>query len=388
MSTSRRMRSWVAAAILILLGACASTRTDRITPVFKDQLFAAPVERIGADQVFALSDPMRHYLDSEIVPELRGKSAQQALFDALYSQGRLKLDYDSTMTRNAAQAFEAKSGNCLSLVILTAAFAKTLGLPVRFQTVYLDEDWSRNGGLDLLNEHVNVTLGPRKSPGHVGQFDEHELTIDFIPASNLAGRRTRVLTEASIIAMYMNNRAVEWLEQGQTDRAYWWAKAAISQDARYLPAYNTLGVVYKAHGDLADAETVFSWIHKVEPGNTIAMSNLVPVLVALGRDAEAEKVAAALKAIQPTPPFHFFDLGLAAMSRGDFAAARSNFAQEVQRDAYYDKFHFWLALAYYGLGDLDNAQKQMAIAMETSSTSGDRALYAEKLVRLRAGLRP
>ena len=51
------------------------------------------------------------------------------------------------MTRNAAEAFDARSGNCLSLVIMTAAFAKELGLPVRYQNVFVDEAWSRSGDL-------------------------------------------------------------------------------------------------------------------------------------------------------------------------------------------------------------------------------------------------
>jgi hypothetical protein len=31
------------------------------------------------------------------------------------------------MTRNAAEAFEARQGNCLSLVIMTGAFARRWG---------------------------------------------------------------------------------------------------------------------------------------------------------------------------------------------------------------------------------------------------------------------
>ena len=101
--------------------------------MFNDHLFVAATERISADDVFALSDEMKRYLDTEIAGQIRAKGSRQGLFDALYSKGQLKLEYDSVMTRNAAQAFAARSGNCLSLVIMTAAFAKEMGLPVRYQ---------------------------------------------------------------------------------------------------------------------------------------------------------------------------------------------------------------------------------------------------------------
>ena len=81
--------------------------------------------------MFALSDEMRRYLRTELAGPIRAKGRQSGLIEALYGKGQLKLDYDSSMTRNAAQAFAARSGNCLSLVIMTAAFAKELGLARR-----------------------------------------------------------------------------------------------------------------------------------------------------------------------------------------------------------------------------------------------------------------
>ena len=38
-----------------------------------------------------------------------------------------------------AKPCEARTGNCLSLVLMTAVFARHLNLPVRYNSVYLDE---------------------------------------------------------------------------------------------------------------------------------------------------------------------------------------------------------------------------------------------------------
>ena len=370
-----------------MLSSCASQPPRQVVDsLFNDSWFAPPAERIRADDVFAMSPEMRQYLAAEIIPGMAALDVQKTLFNKLYLEGQLKLDYDATTTRSAAQAFADKSGNCLSLVMLTAAFAKELGVPVRFQMVHVDEAWSRRGAIEFSTEHVNVTLGPKAGIGTRVGAEASDLTIDFLPPENLASLRTRVIAENTIVAMYMNNRAAETLDEPPFNRAYWWARAAIVEDPRYIPAYNTLGIVYKLHGDLPEAQQLFEWILGLEPENAIAMGNLVMVLNALGKTAEANAFAVKLKAIQPYPPFYYFDLGVEAMKREDFSAARDLFKRQLQRDAFNSQSHFWLGLAYYQLGDLKHAERQFSVAIDTSTTSGDRELYSAQLAALRATL--
>lgn len=379
------MRSWAIPIIALMLAGCATTPTTTVqhgATVFQDQLFAAPTERVSADDLFALSEPMQRYIGSDIAEQLREKGSQQGLFDALYGKDQLQLEYDATLTRTAAQAFEARSGNCLSLVVLTAAFAKQLGLPVRYNLVFVDDVWSRNDGLDFFDNHVNVTLGAGDGVGRKGSIDVGEMTIDFLPPSNLGKLRTRVISEATIVAMYMNNRAAELLAERKLDRAYWWARAAVLQDRYYIPALNTLGVIYKWHGNLKESELVFRQILAVEPENAIALSNMVLVLTDLGRNSEAKIVSEQLKSIRPVSPFHYFDLGLAAMKAKNYTIAKAMFTRQIQRDAANDQSQFWLALAYYHLGDVKSARKHLAIAVETSTTKSNRELYAAKLAEI------
>lgn len=375
-------------ALALALAGCAATPIRSLDSRFIDGSFAPPEEAIRAEDIFAVSPAMQRYLETEIATELETKGKQKGLFDALYQRGELTLEYDSTMTRNAAQAFEAKSGNCLSLVILTAAFARQLDLAVHYQLVFLDESWTRSNGLEIFNQHVNVTLGGPRRPGvRAGELEGKGLTIDFVPADELAKRRTRVTSEQTLVSMYMNNRATELLGTGEPDRAYWWARAAIVNQPNYLPAHNTLGVIYKQHGNLQEALSVFDAILAVEPDNFISMTNKLLALRAMGRSADADIVEARLKQIRPVPPFHYFDLGVAAMRRQDFAEGKRMFTKAIGRDAFYDKFHFWLALAHYHLGELDEARRQLKIAQDTSTTRSDHALYTETLARLSSGQR-
>ena len=382
----------VASVLISLLVApfiagCASA--PRATPIptqlFGDARFGAAHERIDAGEVFALSPAMRSYLDSPAFrAQLRRKGIEQGLVDALYQKGELKLDYDSDMTRNAAQTFQALSGNCLSLVIMTAAFAKDLGLNVNYQGVVADESWRRAGGLYLASGHVNLSLGKPLSFQARGAAVERTLTIDFLPSEQVAGYRTYPLEEAAIVAMYMNNRSVESLLEGRTDNAYWWARAALVHNPAFINAYNTLGVIYLRHGDQQLAERTFRAALEREPENVTVMQNLVPLLAALGKNDESAALAKRVAAIEPLPPFHFFNLGMKAMESRDYLAAKTLFEREVSRAPYYDEFHFWLGIALLRLGEARQASEQIALALDTSTTGDARARYSAKLAQLRA----
>jgi tetratricopeptide (TPR) repeat protein len=366
--------------VAALLSACSVTP---ITPapqqIFQDQLFAPSTQHINAAEVFAISPAMRAFLEGDFARQSFRKDRREALVDALYSKKQLKLEYDSATTRTASEAYEVRSGNCLSLVLMTAAFAKELGLPVRFRNVFIDPAWSRSNDFFFLSGHVNLTLGEdiRADRGNYSVADG--LTIDFVPADMIRGQRAMEISEATILAMFMNNRAAENLNEGRLDDAYAWVRESLHQDPKFMSGYNTLGVIYRRHGNIDAAERAFRYVLGNEAANTQAMSNLILVLKDQHRTDEAQILTARLNDLQPYPPFRNFDMGIAAMKAGEYAAARDFFKKEIDRSAYYHEFHIWLALANFGLGDVPQARKQIALALENSTTMKDHELYSAKL---------
>ena len=365
-----------------LLGACATPPPAAPdASLFADARFAPPSQPVRAADVFAVSPQMKAYLANGVASRLLAHGRTETLVEALYKPGELRLEYDSAMTRNAAQAFAARSGNCLSLVIMTAAFAKELGVPVRFQSVVTDELWGRNGGIDFVIDHINITLGQRIGGARwAGPFTE-SVTIDFLPPANLRGQKQVVLDEATVLAMYMNNRAAESLAAGHIDDAYWFAREALLQDPGFVRSLNTLGVVYRRHGDLAEAERTLRAAYARQPENPQIVFNLAQVLVERGQAGEAQALRTRLAQLQPEAPFGYFDRGRLALRNGDAKAARDLFQREVDRAPYNPEFHYWLAVAHARLGDIPAARQQLEQALEASSTHHDRDLYAAKLER-------
>lgn len=378
-----RLLAWPLLIAAALAAGCAGAPPEPApAALFDDAAFAAPARAPDAQSIFALDAGMRRFLADEIAHRARLVGPQRALVDALTTPGRLRLEYDATMTRNAAQVFEAHSGNCLSLVIMTAAFAKALDLRVDYNAAVQEQTWSRRANLLVRSDHVNVSFGRRAID--VGRsIEPGPVTIDFLPPDEVSGLRTLPIAEATIVAMYFNNRAVEALVDARLDEAYAYARAAMRGDPAFWPAYNTLGLVYRRHRQPGRAAQVFEYLLGRDPGYRQAIANLADAYDALGRAADAAHWRQVLVSLEPQPPFHFLDLGRAAAQRGDWVEARRQFERELARADYSPEVHFWLAQADLRLGDLDGARRHLALAMDNSTSGGDRALYAAKLARLK-----
>jgi len=370
---------------LSLLAGCASVQpASAPLPPFADARFAPPSEPVGANDLFTLSPAMLSYLNSPAFNRyLRQSGSRRGLVEALYSKTDLKLEYESSKTRTAAETYADRSGNCLSLVIMTAAFAKELRMPVRFRSVDVGNDWSRKADLYLGSAHVNVAVGEPVDSGFRGNGLNEFLVVDFIPQEEAERLRARELDEDDIVALYMNNRAAEMLVQDRIDDAYWWARAAVDKRPGLIAALNTLAVIYNRHGDLALAEQTYRAALLREPENVMVMRNLQPVLATLGKHAEAQVLAQRIASIEPFPPYYHFDQGMLALRAGDFDKARRLFERELKRAPYNDEFLFWLGVTHLRLGDVKYAREQIAKAVDNSTRQEMRQLYSAKLAMLR-----
>lgn len=379
--------SWLIGAAILLLAGCAQVQPrGGASALAQDHFFPAAdiATQVAAEanQLFSMSEDMRRYADRVLRDPGSWRDRRQALIDALYLKGALQLAYDAEATRSAAGAFEARAGNCLSLVLMTAAFAKHLEVPVQYQQVLIDDEYSRAGDLFFVSGHVNVVLGRHGAP--LKGDDAQWLTVDFLPQVDLRGQRTVPLEEHTLVAMYLNNLAAEALARGELRAAYWRARVALQRDPHFAAAANTLGVVYQRAGHLPAAERALRFVVEREPRSASGWSNLARLLASQGRHEEAHAASARLAALEPHPPFHFLERGRVALQQGHAALARDLFLRELRLQPQQHEVHFWLAQAYAALGDAKATERHLGLAADNSPTRQTRELYGGKLERLRA----
>ncbi len=382
------------AAAFVLAGCASVPAPPSLGSLWRDSAYAPPPQPLpSATELFALSPAMHRFVEQDLARAAPARDPRLALVQALYrspAEGGhgLQLAYEASHTRTAAEAFEARAGNCLSLVMMTAAFARHLELAVGYQAVHTDEYFSRAGSLTLASGHVNLVLGSRGVRHLPSRLGADPLVVDFLPPSELRGQRSEPLAEATIVAMYFNNRAAELLAEGQRDQAYWHAREALRHDPGFVHAVNTLGVIHQRSGQPVAAEAAFRHVLAHDDQAVAALTNLVALLRASGRAAEAQPLSERLLALQPVPPFHWLRLGREALAGGDAARALELLRRELRRQPEQDEVHFALAEAHLRLGDARRAQQHLMQAAEFSTRRADQHRYAAKLSHLRAALRP
>lgn len=379
-------RPWAALLLCLALASCADAprpvaATDAL---FSDTSFAPPSEPVSAADIFRVSPEMHAYLESRVAEEARHHGEARGLVEALFTERRLRVDYDAEFTRNAAQAFEARAGNCLSLAIVTGAMAREIGLDVRYQSVRTSEHWERDGDLLELVGHVNVSVGLPVLKLRSWGLNADRWTVDFLPASEMKGLETRTITESRVAAMFMNNRAAEALAHQRTDDAYWWIRGGVAADPSFSSLYNTLGVTYLRKGLLARAESALRFALSVEPDSAESWNNLAIVLRRDGRTEEAAAIdrqhprshAAALAAA--------IDGGMKANESGDYTRALELFNRALRTSGDNHQLHYLLAMTYLNLGDRRHAMEHLREAEDYSTTARQRSVYASKIELLKS----
>ena len=381
-----RLPSLLRSLILALAvsGCATQAPVAPLKTLLREDLFPAAPRGFDPQSLFALSPEMQRYAQERLGATTGPHDLRRKLIDALYAKGELRLAYDGVSTLTAREAFAARSGNCLSLVIMTAAFAKHLGLPVSYRSVVVDELYTRSADLTFASGHVNLVLAAITGHAWRNSAENSTLTVDFLPSEDTQGQRSEPLEERTLVAMYLNNRAAESLGQGHLVDAYAFARDALLQDEHFLAAGNTLAVVYQRAGHTPEAEAALRHVLSLDPDHKAALSNLAGLLTHTGRSDLAEPFAARLARLQPVPPFYQLELGRQAMAAGDYAAARDHFLRELRDQPYQDEVHFWAAQAYWKLGNLQKASYHLKQALDNSLTQRDQARYTAKLDHLRA----
>ncbi len=382
----------------LVLAACASAPaarpqaalSERLPVFWADERFAEDTgAQMKGELALALSEDMEQFAQRSLVPMASRIGGPQALFSALFERGRVVVEYSSDYTRNASEAWSARRGNCLSLALMTAAYARRLGVEPHFHLVRTPNVWSRGERLNFLVRHVNVTLVGDGSDGSVlAAPGSQGLTVDFVPPNRRIREVVKEISEATVLAMYLNNLASEAMDGGRYDQSYQLVKQALLRDPALPEAYNTLGLVLQRRGATDKAEAALRQSLALAPEGVAALSNLLALLEQRGgaaAQAELPQLRERLAAVQPRAPFADFDAGEVALAQGDAEGALAAFLRQREVTGDDARIEQMLATSYARLGRFSEARDALRLALEYSDNEGQRhELSAKKKLLLQA----
>lgn len=358
-----------------VLAGCAGT-AQRVSPdvleahllddrPFVQQQFEVP----GEAEVFGRSEEMDVFVRDVLLRKTRRDGSFRALVSAMNDAEFLNMRYDAHLTRTAAESFAARSGNCLSLALVASALAERLGLDVEFQRVLVPDipqfdPTTADRYLQMVG-HVNLRLTER-----VGTRVVQTVTLDFLSPPGVVTPRGVPIDRKRVLALFYNNRAVESLLEGNAQKAYWWVRASLLQDADYAGGYITLGAVWHRMGQQSRAEAAYAAALRVEPDNANAAANLAAL-----RSPAASEGKVALKDVPNGQAWRA--LTHRQLKSGDLTAARQSLGQMTDTSQAAEKA--WLeALALSAEGELERATDALASARRAASDPASKSFLTRK----------
>ena len=376
------MKRFALLILPLLVAACATAPPPQEPErLFNDALFKPASVNVSAAEVFALSPEMRNYLDHDIAARVRTRGRQYALIDALYQRGATQARVRRRRTRNAAEAFAARSGNCLSLVIMTAAFAKELGMIVRYQHVFAEDTWSRDRRLLLRDRPREPVARPQGCRPEVRR-ERVERADDRLPAAGEPARTTHVGDRRADDRRDVHEQPRGRIADDGPSRRRVLVRARGDRPGRRVSWRRTTRSASStsSHGNLAEAQRALEFVLEREPANM--QRDVQPRARAARRRAASRRrrsckrsstqhgAQSALRLLQARHGGH--------AAKATTASPRTCSPRRSIARPYYHEFHFWLALADVGLGETDAARRHMTLAIENSTTRKDHDLYAAK----------
>jgi len=122
-----------------------------------------------------------------------------------------------------------------------------------------------------------------------------------------------------------------------------------------------LADVARLAGKLEDAAARYEAAWALQPYDFAALVRLGETYLELGRLEDAENSFNAALALSPAAPSAMAGLGQLALEKQEYGDAVMYFRAALKAAPEANRLHYSLAMAYRALGDMDNAQRQLAL---------------------------
>lgn len=371
---------------MVFLSSCSSSLehppsslTNKSIPL-NYELFGFKADRHSvSEDIFYLTTKQKEEILAQVnMRVVHGKPKHIALSEAL--QSRL---YNFTYygeTYNAEESARLNKGNCMSLAVLTGAFARVVGIEYSYREINTLPVFDKQNNVILSSTHVQSILYDDSFLPVDGfiYISKPGIVIDYFPESeNRVGRR---VSDASFISMYYKNLAANALINEQLSKAFDLAEKSYQYDKSNIAVINLLGVIHRRAGDVKSAEKIYKAGIEVDSENLALMSNYMVLLKSENRFTEADTIEQALELLDDPNPYQWLEQ---AYSAKDNKKAALYYHKALKKAPYLHQAYIGLYQIHLANGQLAKAEEMLNKALEWSYEANERKLYKYKLYSLR-----
>jgi Flp pilus assembly protein TadD len=214
------------------------------------------------------------------------KSKVNLILRTILGKGALDIEYEKGAALNAYQVLIQRSANCIAYTNLFVSIAREVGM----DAVFVDVTQVRNYGSDEIfyYREGHICAGIKAS----GQI----YLVDFVYDSK-DYKKYRVIDDLEAIANFLTILGVEsekiYIKTGEKEyvnKAYYYHRAALSLQPRFLRAANNLGVLYLKERNFPAARKMFEYTLKIDDEMNVARYNLAELHLRMGDTARAQEI--------------------------------------------------------------------------------------------------
>ena len=376
--------------LMVLLGvsACATP----VTPIEKapdplnwQQYYSTQgvpvVPVLNEHNVYALSETQRkRFLTWFEAP------AQQHLLPhkrlAAYLENTLHGFSFSGSTHTAQEAAREAEGNCLSLAILTAAYARLANLEIKFQAVNSPPLYKKYGDLMLISSHVRTKiLKPAVKDDSTSEntlkISQGGIIIDYFPQfDNVTGGD---VSGNGGTAMFYRNHVAQALIESRYAEAFWLADKALTLAPDDPENIAAMALTLRRLGRGEEADKLYQ--RSVEAGinNVTLLSNYGKHLQITGKYAQADEIDKLILDNEDDNPYAWVVLGHERLAAKQPRRAEALFKKALRLAPYLDDIYMGLASSYFLQGKRLLAEEALTRAYELAWDEKSKLQYEKKL---------
>ncbi|MFT5164105.1 MAG: tetratricopeptide (TPR) repeat protein [Alteromonadaceae bacterium] len=288
--------------------------------------------------------------------------------------------YGETLT--AQQTLENNSGNCLSLAILTTAYAQLSNIEVEYGKSSSSPVYMKNDHFEVVSDHVVTKLF---DPTFISNKDtlyisKPHLIIDYFPTRN--SWRGGTVKYDQFIAMYYRNLAADALQKDKPGMAGWLAAKSLKYAPHDPDSINLMAVIYRHLNQYAKAEVFYRHGLTQTRQNLNLLSNYQMLLTREKRHEDAQALQQKMDEVDDPSPFGWLLQGNQYLAQGKNNLALRYFNKTIEKAHYLPDGYAGAGKVYALTHQTQQAKKHFAMALQRTHDSKTEKLYEAKLAIL------
>jgi tetratricopeptide (TPR) repeat protein len=285
-------------------------------------------------------------------------------------------------TYDATTAIKLYKGNCMSLAILTTAYAKVLGLKISYRKVNTLPVFAKKDDIILSSSHVQTLIYDPNfiADKNIFYLSTPAVVIDYFPStSHHTGKKISLET---FLSMYYKNIAADALTDKNLNKSFLYANKAYQLDIENIETINLLAVIHRRSSDLQTAEAIYKAGLDKGQTNISLLSNYIMLLKSQQRMDEVNTLQDQLNQLDDPNPYQWLGEAYTAQNIGNVKQAEVYFKKALAKAPYLNQAYMGLYKIYVKQNKLKKAQTMLVKALEWTYELDERKLYKFKLYNI------